>query len=73
MYWNEHPPPHFHAIYEDYGAQISIETGEVIRGKLPPKAGQLVKEWAQLYSAQLMDNWQRAKSEQELQKLPPLE
>ncbi len=38
MYWNEHEPPHFHAVYGEYGAVVSIETGEVIRGETPAKS-----------------------------------
>ena len=73
MYWNEHEPPHFHAVYGEYGAVVSIETGEVIRGKLPRKASQLVREWAELHGQDLLENWERARSEQELTKIPPLE
>ena len=73
MYWNEHIPPHFHAVYGDYGAIISIETGEVTQGKFPRKASQLVKEWTELYRQELLENWERARSEQELNKIPPLE
>jgi len=25
MYWNDHAPPHFHAIYGEYKATINIE------------------------------------------------
>jgi len=35
MYVRDHPPPHFHAIYGEHEANVSIETGEVIEGALP--------------------------------------
>ena len=73
MYWNDHEPPHFHAVYGEYGAIVSIETGEAIRGKFPRKASQLVKEWTELHRQDLMENWNRARLEQELNKIPPLE
>ena len=73
MYWSEHEPPHFHAIYEEYAAMFSIERGEVIRGKLPKKATELVKEWANMYRQDLLENWRLAQSEQELKKILPLE
>lgn len=44
MYWDEHPPPHFHAKYGEFEAQINIETLEIIKGKLPHGATVLVKE-----------------------------
>jgi len=73
MYWKEHEPPHFHAIYGEYGAMVSIETGDVIRGRLPSKASQLVKEWTELYRQDLLENWKLAQAEQELKEIPPLE
>jgi len=35
IYFREHPPPHFHALYGEYVAQIDISTGRVIEGGLP--------------------------------------
>lgn len=37
MYFDDHPPPHFHAIYGDYEAQVSIEPIEILRSNLPPR------------------------------------
>ncbi len=34
----EHNPPHFHALYAEYEAQIDIQTLQVIEGKLPRRA-----------------------------------
>jgi hypothetical protein len=38
MYRDEHLPPHFHAIYNEFTAQISIRNPAIINGKLPPRA-----------------------------------
>ena len=32
MYFDDHPPPHFHAIYGDEEAQVSIEPIAVLNG-----------------------------------------
>jgi hypothetical protein len=32
MYYDDHPPPHFHAIYGEHEAKIGIETLELIDG-----------------------------------------
>jgi hypothetical protein len=32
MYVRDHPPPHFHAVYGEYEANIAIATGEAIEG-----------------------------------------
>lgn len=44
MYWDEHNPPHFHAIYNDYQAEIEIKSLNVKSGKLPAKVLGLVLE-----------------------------
>ena len=62
MYVKDHPPPHFQAVYGEYEANVSIETGEIIDGKLPKAAARLVKDWTLARQAQLRDNWQRART-----------
>ncbi len=46
MFWREHAPPHFHALYAEYEALIDIRTLEIIKGSLPKRALALVLEWA---------------------------
>jgi Domain of unknown function (DUF4160) len=36
FYPDEHPPPHFHAVFAEFVAQIRITPPEVLRGSLPP-------------------------------------
>ena len=62
MYVREHAPAHFHAVYGEHEANISIDTGEVIEGALPKSAARLVKEWALLRQDQLRNNWRRARA-----------
>lgn len=64
----EHNPPHFHAVYGEYNAEISIETGDMMEGDLPPKAQQLVKEWWAEHKDSVMEMW----NTKTLKKLPPL-
>ena len=56
MYVRDHPPPHFHAVYAEHEANVSIDTGEVIEGSLPKAAANLVKEWALVQQRQLREN-----------------
>ena len=46
MYYDDHDPPHFHAIYGDNRAVIGIADFAMLEGDLPPKAVGLVMEWA---------------------------
>ena len=50
MYYRDHHPPHFHAIYGDHEAQIVIETLEPLGGQLPSRALRLVNEWAAMHA-----------------------
>ena len=53
MYRDEHPPPHFHAIYGEFSAQISIRNPAIIQGKLPARVLGYVTEWATLHEEEL--------------------
>ncbi len=59
MYFGDHLPPHFHAEYGEFSAQISIMNFGVIEGYLPPKALALIVEWANVHQEQLIENWKR--------------
>jgi hypothetical protein len=73
MYIRDHFPPHFHAIYGGYEANVSIETGEVIEGKLPVAAARLVKEWALAQQVQLRENWRKARAGEPLERIAGLD
>ena len=66
MYYREHPPPHFHAIYAEHEAIVALDTGEIIEGTLPRRAHKLVKDWATDHTGELQDNWELARAEQPL-------
>lgn len=73
MYFSDHNPPHFHAIYGQYEAEILIENGNVLKGKLPIRALALVKEWTAKYQDQLVQDWDMARNHEALNRIPPLE
>lgn len=49
MYYNDHPPPHFHLAYGEFRAQMAIETLAIIEGELPRRVVNLTMEWAALH------------------------
>ncbi|RDS84715.1 DUF4160 domain-containing protein [Dyella monticola] len=57
MYFADHAPPHFHAVYGESEALIDIRTLEVIEGQLPRRAMVFVLEWAALHRAELQEDW----------------
>ena len=60
MYHDDHNPPHFHAEYQGYEALIDINSGQVIKGKLPKKAVKIIKEWTEENQNALLENWDKA-------------
>jgi len=73
MYWGDHEPPHFHALYGEHEALIEIETFRVYRGCLPRRALALVLEWASGHREELQEEWRRASSSQPFFPIQPLE
>ena len=73
MYFQDHNPPHFHAIYAEYEALIQVDSGEVIRGRLPRTASGLVEEWRRLHIDELVANWERAREPAALFGIEPLQ
>ncbi len=73
MYFDDHNPPHFHVIYNDFQAAIAINDFSILEGDLPPKALGLAMEWARAHKEQLLSDWQLAKSRQPLRPIEPLE
>lgn len=63
MYFADHNPPHFHAFYGEHEAVFSIDTLEVITGKLPGRVIWLVVEWSELHKEELKKNWELLKKE----------
>jgi hypothetical protein len=72
MFAQEHNPPHFHAVYNEHKAEISILTLEILADSLPKKAYQLVLEWAVEHREELMEDWNRLRNDQEPYKIDPL-
>ena len=68
IFFGDHPPSHFHAVYGEHTALFSINTLEMIEGDLPIRAKKLVIEWAQMNKTAMQGMWDR----QEFYKLPPL-
>ena len=73
MYVNDHYPPHFHAAYAEFESLINIDTLAMYRGDLPRRALALVLEWAALHREELKQDWERARKEESLQPIAPLE
>lgn len=72
MFWRDHAPPHFHALYAEYEALIDLRNFSVIRGSLPGRAMALVLEWAEDHRDELLENWNLCRRMQTPKPIEPL-
>jgi hypothetical protein len=72
MYYRDHGPPHFHAVYGEFEVTIDIWTGDV-SGEMPKRALAHVQEWRELHVAELLLAWAMAQEGKLLRKIRPLE
>ena len=61
MYYREHAPPHFRAIYGSCEVTAGIENG-VVRGEFPSRALRHVLDWCAQHKGELMQNWEKARN-----------
>ncbi len=57
FYPDEHPPPHFHAVFAEFVAQICIDPPKVLRGSLPQSKLNTVLTWTAGNRDGLMRAW----------------
>jgi len=73
IFFNDHAPAHFHAMYAGYEALIEIETLAIYRGTLPRRALAMVLEWAALRRNELRKDWDLAQHGVLLKPIEPLD
>ena len=73
LYYRDHAPPHFHAIYGEHEAEVEIATATLMAGNLPRRAWGLVRDWATGHRDELQRNWDLARAGQPLNAIEPLE
>ncbi len=72
MYFDDHNPPHFHAIYNDAEAELDIEKISLLRGRMSRRALGMVIEWATAHQQELLANWELMRSNQPPNRIAPL-
>jgi uncharacterized protein DUF4160 len=73
IFYENHPPPHFHVRYGSQQAIVAIETLQVLEGKLSPRVLGLVVEWAMMHRAELARAWEQARQRVPIDPIAPLE
>lgn len=72
MFYNEHNPPHFHVYYNEFKAEIAIQTLEIIAGELPNRVYKLAIEWAIEHREELMLDWDLMRNDKAPTPIKPL-
>jgi len=73
MYFDDHNPPHFHAVYGISEGQVTLDPIRLLRSNLPLRAASMAVEWAALHQQELIANWERLRADQVPMKVAPLE
>jgi uncharacterized protein DUF4160 len=73
MFYNDHGLPHFHVRYQGHRALVRIADGVIIEGRLPPAVARILREWTQLRHEALMRNWDAARRDAALERIPGLD
>ena len=72
MHFDDHDPPHFHALHADGEAKVRIDTLELIDSTLSRRQLRFVVAWAELHQDELLENWRRARAGETLHPIDPL-
>lgn len=62
IFRNDHGPPHFHVIGDDFSAKFSINDIELLssKGRIRRRDIRAVEEWGQKHQTELYLNWELA-------------
>lgn len=74
MFGNDHNPPHFHVVYNEFRAKIDFEMGKIFQESLHVKQLQYVQVLNDIHKTELLEKFENLKAEiQSFRKIKPLE
>ena len=73
MFYNDHVPPHFHAIYGEHELIVGVSPIAILEGDAPARVRSMVLEWAALNQTSLMGDWERCRRGEVPEKIAPLD
>lgn len=73
MFYNDHAPPHFHAVYRGNELFVGISPITIMKGNAPGRVRSMVLEWAAIHQQELLDNWDRMRQGDAPEPIPPLD
>ena len=73
MFFDEHPPPHFHAEHQGEKAVFDFR-GNILHGDIRSRtAVRLIREWVDLHQEELEANWTEMEAGRGFSRIDPLE
>ena len=73
MYYDEPDPPHLHAEFAGNKVVLDFQSN-ITRGSLGSRTAlRLVREWIDIHTVELMENWEFAKSGKNKKRIAPLD
>jgi len=73
MFYNDHVPAHFHAVYGEYELIVGISPITILEGKAPNRVRSMILEWTALHQEELSENWNRCRQGEQPSPIAPLE
>ncbi len=70
--FEDHSPPHFHAIYAGQECSILINEIELMNGEMPNKQLKMILGWTALHQEELIENWNLASKGESTFSIDPL-
>jgi hypothetical protein len=71
FFYDDHEPPHFHLRAADFTAKVALADFSVIevQGRMRPQVVRAIRRWAMRHTAELSENWFRARRYEKLARI----
>jgi hypothetical protein len=73
MFFADHSPPHFHAMYGENELVVAISPIRVLEGRASSRVQSMVLEWAALHQEELLLDWERCRNAEAPLPIEPLD
>ncbi len=73
MFYSDHAPPHFHAVYAEHELIVGIAPIIILHGSAPARVRSMVLEWTALHQQELLDDWERCRQAEAPLPIDPLD
>lgn len=70
LYYDDHNPPHFHAIHGSNEIVVRISPIKILSGYFPAKIRGAAERWGKANAAALLANWEKMKQGEPPNRIP---